>query len=123
MQLTQNQKRAVESMDVSTAIIAGAGSGKTEVLTQRLIYILNSGKVNLNQILCVTFTEKAAHELKKRVAQYLPEKSKKDLPWAAIGTFHSFCLNLLREQAPLLGFSGTPSVWDEHTARLSIHRH
>ncbi|MBI5299802.1 MAG: ATP-dependent helicase, partial [Deltaproteobacteria bacterium] len=123
MQLTENQKRAVESVDVSTAIIAGAGSGKTEVLTQRLIYILNSGKINLNQILCVTFTEKAAHELKKRVAQYLPEESKKDLPWAAIGTFHSFCLNLLREQAPLLGFSGAIEVWDEHTARLAIHRH
>ncbi|OGQ05430.1 MAG: hypothetical protein A3F82_00535 [Deltaproteobacteria bacterium RIFCSPLOWO2_12_FULL_44_12] len=123
MQLTKNQKLAIESTEKPTAIIASAGSGKTEVLTQRLKVILNSGKVGLNQILAITFTEKAAQELKRRIASGLSDSKKQELAFANVGTFHGFCLNLLKEQAPLLHFSDNPSVWDEHTAKLAIHRH
>lgn len=123
MNLTENQKLAIESWDQPTAIIAGAGSGKTEVLTQRLLQIINSKKVDLNQILAITFTEKAAAELKWRISKNLSSKQRENLPWAEIGTFSSFCLNQLKEFAPLLGFSNAATVWNEHTVRLAIHKH
>ena len=123
MQLTENQKQAVESIDKPTAIIAGAGSGKTEVLTQRLLKILESGNASLSQILCITFTDKSALEMKRRIAKALPQETRAHLFSAPIGTFHGFFLNLIRENAPLLGLSEWMSVWDEHTAKLAIHRH
>lgn len=122
MKQTANQKLAIESWDRSTAIIAGAGSGKTEVLTQRLLQIIGSKKVDLSQILAITFTEKAASELKRRIAKNLSPQQREELPWAAIGTFSSFCLNLLKEYAPLLGYPGTTTVWKEPRARLAIHK-
>ncbi|MDO8526854.1 MAG: ATP-dependent DNA helicase [Deltaproteobacteria bacterium] len=119
---TTNQKRAIELTAKSIAIIAGAGSGKTKVLTGRLVHLLKNKKITLNQILCITFTERAAQELKNRIALLLPPEMKKELPFAPIGTFHGFCLNILREQAALIGLSEWLSVWDEHTARLAIHK-
>lgn len=122
MQLTPTQQKAVQSVGYSTAIIAGAGSGKTEVLTGRLLYLLKEKGLTLSQILCVTFTEKAALEMKHRIAQQVTAELKKEIPWAAIGTFHSICLGILKEQAPLLGLPPLFSVWDEATAKLEIHR-
>lgn len=123
MKLTWDQIKAVESIDKPTAIIAGAGSGKTEVLTARLVHILKNTPTTLNQILAITFTEKSANEMKQRIASHLDPETKKELPWAMIGTFHSFCLNILKEHAPLIGLSHLTSVWDEHTSRLAIHKH
>ncbi|MBI4124614.1 MAG: UvrD-helicase domain-containing protein, partial [Deltaproteobacteria bacterium] len=122
MKLTASQQQAIESVDHSTAIIAGAGSGKTEVLTGRLLYLLKEKGFNLSQILCVTFTEKAAQEMKARVARQVDPEIKKELPWAAIGTFHGICLGILKEHSPRLGLPPLFSVWDEATAKLEIHR-
>lgn len=122
MKLTERQREAIESWQRPTAMIAGAGSGKTEVLTERLLALLLSKKVDLHQILAITFTEKSAQELKNRIAMKLTPEQKEELPWAMIGTFHSFCLELLKEHAPLVGFSDHPLVLDEQTARLAIHR-
>ena len=121
--LTQNQKQAIESINKPTAIIAGAGSGKTEVLIGRLLHILKKRGRELGQILCVTFTEKSALELKKRITPHLSEKMKRELPFSPIGTFHSFFLNWIKEQAPHLGLSEWVSVLDEHTTKLVIHKH
>lgn len=122
MELTAAQQQAIRSVDQSAAIIAGAGSGKTEVLTGRLLYLLKEKGLNLSQILCVTFTEKAALEMKHRIARNVDAEIKKELPWAAIGTFHGVCLGILQEQAALLGLPPRFSVWDEPTAKLEIHR-
>lgn len=123
MNLTERQKKAVDTPNRSAAIIAGAGSGKTEVLTRRLICILENGETSLNQILAITFTEKAAAELKKRIAAKLPPEQKEELPWAAIQTFHSFCFDVLRGEAPSLGLSDNLSIWDDPTSRLAIYKH
>lgn len=120
--LTEKQREAVESWNESTAMIAGAGSGKTEVLTRRLLAVLESGKAGLHQILAITFTEKAAYDLKRRVAEKMNPEQREEIPWAAIGTFHAFCLELIREHAPLLGLADNPGVWDEPTAKLAIHK-
>ncbi|MDP2599793.1 MAG: UvrD-helicase domain-containing protein [Deltaproteobacteria bacterium] len=123
MKLTRNQKLAIESIDRPTAIIAGAGSGKTEVLIGRLLHILKNQDLELGQILCATFTEKSALELKRRIARHLSEKMKLELPFSPIGTFHGFFLNLIKEHASHLGLSEWVSVMDEHTAKLTLHKH
>ncbi|MDO8494664.1 MAG: ATP-dependent helicase, partial [Deltaproteobacteria bacterium] len=122
MERTESQKRAIESVTQPTAVIAGAGSGKTEILTGRLLHILEHTTTTLHQILAVTFTDKSALELKRRIASQLPEESRDLLPFASIGTIHSFCLNLLQEQAPLIGLHDRVNVWDEHTTHLHIHQ-
>ena len=84
--LNKEQKEAVLSTEGPNLIVAGAGSGKTKVLTTRLINILNQRKAWPNQILCVTFTNKAAKEMQNRVMQYISGSSNA-VPW--LGTFHS----------------------------------
>lgn len=123
MNLTETQAEVVQSGSRSTAIIAGAGSGKTEVLTQRLIRIVESGEATLHQILAITFTEKAAAELKKRVASKLTDGQKEELPWAALQTFHSFCFDTLKNEAAGLGLSDNIAIWDDPSARLAIFHH
>ena len=68
-------------------MLLGAGSGKTRVLTTRLIHIINQKKAWPNQVLCVTFTNKAAKEMQNRVMQYIKGSSNNAVPW--LGTFHS----------------------------------
>ena len=84
--LNNEQKKAVLNTDGPNLIVAGAGSGKTKVLTTKLAYIINEKKAWSNQILCVTFTNKAAKEMQNRVLNYLKGESSA-VPW--LGTFHS----------------------------------
>ena len=84
--LNKEQKEAVLSTEGPNLIVAGAGSGKTRVLTTRLIHIINQKKAWPNQILCVTFTNKAAKEMQNRVMQHVKGNSN-SVPW--LGTFHS----------------------------------
>ena len=84
--LNKEQKDAVLSTEGPNLIVAGAGSGKTRVLTTRLIYIIQQKKAWTNQILCVTFTNKAAKEMQNRVMQHI-KGSSNAVPW--LGTFHS----------------------------------
>ena len=74
--LTKNKKKAVLSTEGPNLIVAGAGSGKTRVLTTRLIHIINQKKLWPNQILCVTFTNKAAKEMQNRVMQHIKGSAK-----------------------------------------------
>ncbi len=94
--LNEKQKEAVTSLDGPLLIVAGAGSGKTKVLTSRISHIILSGKAVPNEILAVTFTNKAANEMLSRILSNL-KKKKFGMPW--VGTFHSICVKILRKHA------------------------
>jgi len=94
--LNEKQKEAVTYLNGPLLIVAGAGSGKTKVLTSRICHIILSGKATPNQILAVTFTNKAANEMLSRVLSNL-KKKKFGMPW--VGTFHSICVKILRKHA------------------------
>ena len=107
--LNKEQKEAVLSTEGPNLIVAGAGSGKTRVLTTRLAHIINSNKAWANQILCVTFTNKAAKEMQSRVLGYLSEESTA-VPW--LGTFHSISVKFLRRHAEAIGLKGNFTIVD-----------
>jgi DNA helicase II / ATP-dependent DNA helicase PcrA len=107
--LNKEQKDAVLSTEGPNLVVAGAGSGKTRVLTTRLAYIINEKKAWPNQILCVTFTNKAAKEMQNRIMSYLPG-STGSVPW--LGTFHSISVKFLRRHAEALGFKSNFTILD-----------
>src|SRR5690606_36924537 len=91
--LNPAQRAAVEAMDGPVLMLAGAGTGKTRALTTRIAHLLNTGRARPNEILAVTFTNKAAREMKERVGRLLGH-TLEGMPW--LGTFHSVCVKLLR---------------------------
>ena len=101
MQLTKTQKIAVETENKNILVSAGAGTGKTRVLVERFLYFVTSGRVLVTEILALTFTEKAANEMKSRIlcalAELKLESAIRDLESAYISTIHSFAARLLRE--------------------------
>ena len=107
--LNNEQKEAVLNTEGPNLIVAGAGSGKTRVLTTRLIHIINQKKAFPNQILCVTFTNKAAREMQNRVMHHLKAKSNA-IPW--LGTFHSISVKFLRRHAEALGYKSNFTILD-----------
>ena len=107
--LNKEQKDAVMSTEGPNLIVAGAGSGKTRVLTTRLIHIINQKKAWANQILCVTFTNKAAKEMQNRVMQYVKSNSNA-VPW--LGTFHSISVKILRRHAEALEYKSNFTILD-----------
>ena len=107
--LNKEQKEAVLNTEGPNLIVAGAGSGKTKVLTTRLIHIINQKKAWANQILCVTFTNKAAKEMQSRVMNYL-RGSSNAVPW--LGTFHSISVKFLRRHAEALDYKSNFTILD-----------
>ena len=107
--LNKEQRNAVISTEGPNLIVAGAGSGKTRVLTTRLIHIVNEKKAWPNQILCVTFTNKAAKEMQNRVMKYVKGNSSA-IPW--LGTFHSISVKFLRRHAEALGYKSNFTILD-----------
>ena len=107
--LNKEQKEAVLSTEGPNLIVAGAGSGKTRVLTTRLIHIINQKKAWPNQVLCVTFTNKAAKEMQNRVMQHI-KGSSNAIPW--LGTFHSISVKFLRRHAEALGYKSNFTILD-----------
>jgi DNA helicase-2/ATP-dependent DNA helicase PcrA len=106
--LNNNQKAAVEAVDKPNLIFAGAGSGKTRVLTFKISYLIREGIVKPEEILAVTFTNKAADVMKQRVAALL----KNNVQDMNIGTFHSICAKLLRNEIRHLGFTKNYAIYD-----------
>ena len=106
--LNSEQKRAVSCVDGPVLIVAGAGSGKTRVLTSRIAYILEKG-CDPAQILALTFTKKAASEMKERIALMVGEKRARRL---YMGTFHSIFIKFLREFSESLGYPSTFTIYD-----------
>ena len=107
--LNKEQKDAVLNTEGPNLIVAGAGSGKTKVLTTRLIHIINQKKAWANQILCVTFTNKAAKEMQNRVMNYI-KGSSNAIPW--LGTFHSISVKFLRRHAEALDYKSNFTILD-----------
>ncbi len=107
--LNKAQKEAVLYLDGPLLIVAGAGSGKTKVLTSRIAHIIKEKKAFPNQILSVTFTNKAAKEMQNRVSTILSSEAI-GLSW--LGTFHSICAKLLRKHAPAAGLTSNFTIID-----------
>ncbi len=107
--LNQAQRQAVEALDGPVLMLAGAGTGKTKALTARIAHLLNTGRAWPSQILAVTFTNKAAREMKLRVGGYLGE-AVEGMPW--LGTFHSISAKLLRRHAELVGLKSNFTILD-----------
>jgi DNA helicase II / ATP-dependent DNA helicase PcrA len=116
--LNERQQEAVFHPAGPLLVLAGAGSGKTRVLTYRLAYLIESGQVRPHQTLAITFTNKAAGEMKERVARLLGGTSR----WTWVSTFHSACARMLRQDASLLGYRSNFTIYDEDdSTRLLRH--
>ena len=107
--LNPAQRQAVEALDGPVLMLAGAGTGKTKALTSRIVHLLAQGRARPNEILSVTFTNKAAREMKNRVARMLGQ-TVEGMPW--MGTFHSICVKLLRRHAELVGLKSNFTILD-----------
>ncbi|MBG0509230.1 UvrD-helicase domain-containing protein [Agrobacterium sp. MOPV5] len=107
--LNPEQREAVETLDGPVLVLAGAGTGKTRVLTTRIAHILATGRAYPSQILAVTFTNKAAREMKERIG-VLVGGAVEGMPW--LGTFHSIGVKLLRRHAELVGLKSDFTILD-----------
>ena len=107
-ELNDSQRAAVTYNDGPLLVIAGAGSGKTRVLTYKIAYLLTQG-VPAGHILALTFTNKAAREMKQRITRLVGEEVARYL-W--MGTFHSVCARLLRAEAEHVGFTRDFTIYD-----------
>ena len=106
--LNPEQRAAVETVDGPLLVLAGAGTGKTRVLTTRFAHILLTRRAFPNQVLAVTFTNKAAREMRERVAAILGEPA--EGLW--LGTFHALCARMLRRHAEHVGLSSNFTILD-----------
>ena len=116
--LNPPQKAAVTHGDGPLLILAGAGSGKTRVLTHRLAYLVYTGRARAHEILAITFTNKAAGEMRERV-EVLLGRSTRGM-W--VMTFHSACARMLRAEAPRLGYTRQFTIYDQADARRLVKR-
>lgn len=107
--LNPAQREAVERLDGPFLMLAGAGTGKTKALTARITHLLRSGRARENEILAVTFTNKAAREMKERVGRMLGRPAE-GMPW--LGTFHAICVKLLRRHAELVDLKSNFTILD-----------
>jgi DNA helicase-2/ATP-dependent DNA helicase PcrA len=107
--LNPEQREAVETLDGPVLVLAGAGTGKTRVLTTRIAHILNLGRARPQEILSVTFTNKAAREMKERVGKMVGQVVE-GMPW--MGTFHSIGVKILRRHAELVGLKNNFTILD-----------
>ncbi|MBT8153741.1 UvrD-helicase domain-containing protein [Epibacterium ulvae] len=114
--LNPAQREAVECLEGPVLMLAGAGTGKTKALTTRIVHLLNTNSARPNEVLAVTFTNKAAREMKNRVGAMMGQAIE-GMPW--LGTFHSICVKLLRRHAELISAEDGDGVIEE--ARPALH--
>jgi DNA helicase II / ATP-dependent DNA helicase PcrA len=114
--LNPQQREAVTHSGSPLLVVAGAGSGKTRVLTRRIAYLLGERDVHPGQIMAITFTNKAAAEMKERVADLVGNRAR--VMW--VSTFHSMCVRVLRREARTLGLGSNFSVYDADDTRRLI---
>ncbi|MBI2263342.1 UvrD-helicase domain-containing protein [Candidatus Berkelbacteria bacterium] len=125
--LNEAQKEAVKTTEGPVLVLAGPGSGKTRALTHRVAYLIKEKNVSPFNILCVTFTNKAANEMKERIYKLFspgltpttPDFTP-HLPW--LGTFHSNCVKILRKESHHLGFGNSFSIYDESESLSAIKK-
>ncbi len=116
--MNSNQREAVLHDQGPALVLAGAGSGKTRVLTHRIAYLVQSGKARHDEILAITFTNKAAQEMRDRVEGMLGARIKG--MW--VTTFHSACVRILRSEADKLGYTKSFTIYDQADARRMVKR-
>lgn len=116
--LNANQKKAVLQVEGRVLILAGAGSGKTRVLTLRMAYLIKEKKVLPQSILGLTFTNKAAAEMRQRLAKCVEVSIAKQV---TLCTFHSFCMQILRKEISHLGYTSQFSLYDEQDVQRLIN--
>lgn len=114
--LNPEQREAVLTVDGPLLVVAGAGSGKTSVLTRRIAYLIGQHQVPVHEILAITFTNKAAREMKERIRKFIGRRA--DDLW--MGTFHSICVKILRREADALGYSPNFSILDSDDQQTLI---
>jgi DNA helicase-2/ATP-dependent DNA helicase PcrA len=120
--LNPEQRRAVETTEGPLLIQAGAGSGKTKTLTHRIAYIIASHKATPYNILAVTFTNKAAKEMRERVAHLLGENADNRGFMPYMGTFHGICVRLLRQDGEAVGIPRSFVIFDESDRQAAVKR-
>jgi DNA helicase-2/ATP-dependent DNA helicase PcrA len=116
-QLNDRQREAVEYCDGASLVIAGAGSGKTRVLTYKIAYLLQEKGLKPWNILALTFTNKAAREMKERIGQLVGQDAARYLQ---MGTFHSVFARILRNEAAQIGFASNFTIYDQADARSLV---
>ena len=116
-ELNESQRRAVEYCDGPQLVIAGAGSGKTRVLTYKIAYLMDHHGLKPWNILALTFTNKAAREMRERIGKLVGEEQARRL---YMGTFHSIFSRILRREAEHIGFNGNFTIYDESDSRSLI---
>ncbi|MBL7735901.1 MAG: UvrD-helicase domain-containing protein, partial [Chitinophagaceae bacterium] len=112
--LNEQQREAVLHKDGPLMIVAGAGSGKTKVLTTRIAHLMAHHGIDSFNILALTFTNKAAKEMKERIERVLGNADARNL---YIGTFHSVFARILRTEAPRLGYPSNFTIYDTDDAK------
>ncbi len=117
--LNPPQRAAVEHTEGPVLVLAGAGSGKTRVITRRIAHIIATKLAEPSQVLAVTFTNKAAGEMRERVADLVGSEAAKEI---TISTFHAFCLHMLRRQITHLGYRSNFTIASESDSRTLIRR-
>lgn len=124
-ELNEKQIEAVKTIEGPVLVLAGPGSGKTKALTHRVAYLILEKKVSPYYILCVTFTNKAAEEMKQRIDKLLRPTLKTNdqrltttLPW--LGTFHKICVKILRQEIQILGFKIFFSIYDKEDSKQAV---
>jgi DNA helicase-2/ATP-dependent DNA helicase PcrA len=118
--LNPEQKRAVQTTDGPLLIQAGAGSGKTKTLTHRIAYLIASNRATPYTILAVTFTNKAAREMRERVADLLKASAENRSFMPYMGTFHSICVRLLRQDGEHIGIPRSFVIFDESDRQAAV---
>ena len=118
--LNPEQRRAVETTEGPLLILAGAGSGKTKTLTHRIAYLLATKKATPFNILAVTFTNKAAREMRERVAVLLGEDADNRSFMPFMGTFHGICVRLLRQDGEAAGIPRSFVIFDESDRQTAV---
>lgn len=124
MKYTPEQKKAIETVDKNLVVTAGAGAGKTRVLVDRILYILERGLANIDDIVAITYTNKAALEIRERLRKEMMKRkgeggisiSLERLGIAYIGTIHSFCLRLLKENPVEADIDPDVKILEEYRA-------
>lgn len=120
--LNPPQKDAVETLEGPLLILAGAGSGKTRVLTHRMANMIGQGAAGPDEILCVTFTNKAAKEMEHRIYKILTDLQVPVHSQLWISTFHSFCVRVLRQNITLLDYKPFFGIYDSSDSLAQIKK-
>lgn len=115
--LNRRQQQAVEHIDSPLLVLAGAGSGKTRVITNKIAYLIQECGRKAHTIASVTFTNKAAREMKERVAQLIPKSQTRGL---RVSTFHTLGLNIIKSELKLLGLKSGFSIFDTHDSHTLL---